>query len=302
MNRYGHKAAKDAVAGGVGQDGLANRSRGAAGLFIKVLPTTVYATPAAHVAGLAAVAQDRLSRADRDAQRLERSASSAQAQTASPLFNALLCRAKASKKGGIERILDAIFRAARADGLIDEDVESSVDSTGMESQHVSRHFLKRSGRVKRYRRWTKLTIACEHSTHLIAAGDVRAGPSNDSPTFEPILRSAAKRLRIRRVLADGGYDAEGNHLLCRQLGIRSSVIPVNLRGGRSEAVSGKHRRQMLNRFPHRKYKNRWHVESVFSRLKRNLGSALTARNAASRERECYCRVITHDLSILRPLY
>jgi Transposase DDE domain len=153
--------------------------------------------------------------------------------------------------------------------------------------------------MKQYRPWTKLTIVCHNSTHLIAAADVRVGPCNDSPAFGPTVGEAVERLPIDRLLGDGGYDSEGNHQRCRELGIRSSVIPVNNRGRDPQAITGKYRRQMLRRFPRRIYGRRWQVESVISRFKRVLGCELTARTAAGRERECYCRVITHDLSILR---
>jgi len=42
----------------------------------------------------------------------------------------------------------------------------------------------------------------------------------------------------------------------------------------------------------------WTIESVFSRHKRLLGSALRGKSDSSRERECYLRVLTHDLMLL----
>jgi transposase len=56
---------------------------------------------------------------------------------------------------------------------------------------------------------------------------------------------------------------------------------------------------MAQRFAHKAYGNRWQVESVFSRNKRLFGSALRARSAATRKQECYIRVLTHHLMILR---
>jgi hypothetical protein len=169
----------------------------------------------------------------------------------------------------------------------------------MASHHVSQYFLRRRGRTKRYRPWTKLTIVCDNDTHLVAGVDVRTGPGNDAPAFVPTLEPAVNRLPIHRLLADAGYDAESHHQLCRRLGIASSVIPVNTRGRSPESITGKYRRQMQRRFPDRIYRHRWQAESVISRIKRGFGDALTARTSASRERECYCRVIAHDLSILR---
>jgi transposase len=55
---------------------------------------------------------------------------------------------------------------------------------------------------------------------------------------------------------------------------------------------------MKKRFPKRKYGQRWQAESAFSRHKRLLGSALRARSDAARERECYLRVLTHNIMLL----
>lgn len=87
------------------------------------------------------------------------------------------------------------------DDLITDEIEAGIDSTSMESRHVSPHFLNRGGRTRRYRRWTKPTILCDHKTHLIVAGYVRAGPSNDALTFALTLKRAAERLPIKRLPA-----------------------------------------------------------------------------------------------------
>ena len=77
---------------------------------------------------------------------------------------------------------------------------------------------------------TKMTLVVHTTTHLILGLVVSEGPSHDSPLFEPALRQAAGQVPLDRVLADGGYDAEDNHVLAREiLGIRSSVIKVNRR-------------------------------------------------------------------------
>ncbi len=110
-----------------------------------------------------------------------------------------------------------------------------------------------------------------------------------------------------RVLADAAFDSEENHRLAREdLGARSTVIPLNRRNRGRKWPKTRYRRQMVKRFRrkprgsrHRRvYGQRWQVESAFSRHKRLLGSALRGRSDASRERECYLRVLTHNLMIL----
>ena len=117
---------------------------------------------------------------------------------------------------------------------------------------------------------------------------------------------ATWNLEIDRLLADGGYDSEANHRLARRdLGIRSTVINLNRRGkgigrkpSRRKWAKSPYRRQMYRRFHRRKYGQRWQAESVISRFKRRLGSALRGRSDHSRGREGDLRVFTHNLMIL----
>jgi len=109
-----------------------------------------------------------------------------------------------------------------------------------------------------------------------------------------------------RVLADAAFDSERHHRFARQdLGIRSSIIPINPRGHEGEP-GGRYRRQMARHFRPRAEGNRrkrvfgqrWQAESAFSRHKRRLGSVLFGRSDASRERECRLRLLTHNLMLL----
>jgi len=101
------------------------------------------------------------------------------------------------------------------------------------------------------------------------------------------------------VLGDAAFDSEANHRLAREeLGIRSTVIPLNRRNRGRKWPKTKYRRQMKQRFAKRKYGQRWQVESAISRHKRRLGSALSGRSDAARERESRLRVLTHDIMLL----
>jgi transposase len=174
----------------------------------------------------------------------------------------------------------------------------SVDATGLESRHISRHFLRRQGRIQYHRRYPKLTAACDNASHLIAGVDLTLGPCNDAPGFAPAIRQAACHLRVQRVMADAAYDAEALHALCRQdLGIRTTIIPVNSRGSDVEPTT-RYRRLMHRRFPSKIFGQRWQIESVFSRFKRRLGEALTARSHKRRNQESLLRVLTYDLMII----
>lgn len=184
--------------------------------------------------------------------------------------------------------------------MIGSSAEVCVDATGLESRHISRHFLARSGRMKRYRSYPKLTVLSENRTHLIAADLVERAPANDAPGLPPVVRQAARRLSISVLYADAAYDSEAHHRLCREeLGMDRTIIPINSRGRPQAVPSTPYRAEMKERFPQEQAGQRWQVESVISRLKRRLGSSLTGRTDQSRARECHIRVLTHDLMILR---
>ncbi len=212
----------------------------------------------------------------------------------------MLRRTTALKKRALESLLNGIFQRAADQNLLSDKPEGAIDATGLESRHTSQHYVKRCG-YKRFLRysWPKVTLVCDTQTHLIAACIVTQGPSQDSPQFEPALLQASRHIHFDCLLADAGYDGEHNHRLAREsLGIRLTVIDLNPRRSR-KWPKAKYRRQMKKRFCHRIYNHRWQIESVISRHKRLLGSSLRSRNESSREKECFVRILTHNLMILR---
>lgn len=184
-------------------------------------------------------------------------------------------------------------------GLIDERPEAAIDATGLESRHTSRYYFVRSRKKQSARLWTKLTVVCHTTSHFFTSATVSTGPSNDGPQFAPAMKRSAVFIAWDRVLGDAAFDSEENHRLCRNnLRVRSTVIPINRRNQGRKWPKSKYRRQMKRRFHRRKYGQRWQAESAFSRHKRLLGSALRGRSEPSRERECYLRVLTHNLMLL----
>jgi transposase len=219
----------------------------------------------------------------------------------------VLRRAAAAKKGDFVVLLLAATTAAADRGLIGEAPTAAVDATGLESRHASRYFFQRAGRKHTSRSWTKLTVACDTRSHFLVGATVTAGPSNDAPQFRPALAQASLAVRWDRVLADAAFDAEDHHRYAREdLGVRATVIPLNRRRQGRKWPKTPYRRQMVRRFRkkprgsrHRRvYGQRWQAESAFSRHKRRLGSALAGRSDDSRKRECYLRVLTHDVMLL----
>src|SRR5215831_758141 len=264
---------------------------GPAGLFLEVLAARLHPAPALRPAGPEDLLQDRLPRPRRPAPGLRRVARRPRAGQAAALLHPLLRRRAALKKGEVVLLLFQATVRAQGRGLIGDKPEAAVDATGLESRHTSRYFFKRAGR--------KLSATCHTASHFFTSATVTLGPSNDSPQFRPALHQACLVVSWDRVLGDAACDSEENHRLAREdLGVRSTVIPINRRNQGRTWPKTKYRRQMKKRFPKRKYGQRWQVESAFSRHKRRLGSALASRSDASRERESRLRVLTHDIMLL----
>jgi hypothetical protein len=219
----------------------------------------------------------------------------------------VLRRRPAAKKGEFVLLLLHATARAQESGLIGARPEAAVDATGLESRHTSRYFFKRAGKKLSAQSWVKLTVSCDTASHFFTSATVTLGPSNDSPQFRPVLQQACLIVSWDRVLGDAAFDSEENHRLAREdLGVRSTVIPLNRRNRGRKWPKTKYRRQMKRRFRkkprgsrHRRvYGQRWQAESAFSRHKRRLGSALTGRSEPAREREGRLRVLTHNIMLL----
>ena len=211
------------------------------------------------------------------------------------------------KRGAYVALLLRATTSAQDCGLITDTPTVAVDGTGLESRHTSRYFFKRAERKHSSRLWTKLTVACDTQSHFFAGATVATGPSNDSPQLRPVMIQASLAVTWDRMLADTAFDSEDHHRSGREdLGVRSTVIPLNRRGHGRKWPKTRYRRQMVKRFRQkpkgsryrRVFGQRWQVESAFSRHKRRLGSSLGGRSDASRERECRLRVLTHNLMLL----
>jgi hypothetical protein len=152
-----------------------------------------------------------------------------------------------------------------------------------------------------------LAVTCDTRSHFLTAATASLGPAKDAPKFRRLMAQASLVIGYDRVLADAAFDSEECRRFCREeLGIHSTVIALNRRNRWRKWPKTRYRRQTVRRFRKRPRKSRyrrvcgqrWQAESAFSPHKRLLGSALGGKSDASRELECYLRVLTHDLILL----
>jgi len=197
---------------------------------------------------------------------------------------------------------------ARQQGLIGEKSElAAIDSTGLESNHRSTYFGSRCGQRKR--RFPKVSIVIDVSSHLCLGAVVERGPKPDDPAFDRLVRASYRRQPFEVLLADAGYDGENHHRYLRdQFDVLGIIPPIRGRppDDPHQQPKGMFRGLMAEYWDDLEemvYGQRWQVETTFSMVKRNLGSALTARRRHALDREIHLRLLTHNLMIIRrPLH
>lgn len=183
---------------------------------------------------------------------------------------------------------------------------AAVDSTGLQLGHVSDYFVRRRSReanvwqTTRYRRFGKLTLLVDCTSHIILGALPERGPKPDVNRLVDALDGLIDGVVIETLLADAGYDSEANHVYARdEHGIRSIIPAASGRPTRKPA-SGKHRRlmqQLFQRAERLRYGQRWQVETVNFMIKHNLTDELTAQTYWSQCRQMWLLAITHNVMI-----
>jgi hypothetical protein len=205
-----------------------------------------------------------------------------------------------------QRLLDETVAGAQRVGLLKKKVAlAAIDGTGFESRHISAYYVKRRERncktgyqTTTYTRYPYANIVCACRFHFVLAIVTGRGPGSDVPYYEPALRQTARRIAVNTLLADAGYDSERAHVFARtEHGIRA-IIPATRGRPTAKRLRGHWRNRMKQRFPKRKYGQRWQIETVNSMIKRVLGAALRARSYWSQSKEIVLKALTLNVMIL----
>lgn len=286
------------IAVGGRQNRSAGRPSGTSRLVLSQIQTRFYPVTALCHPGRQGIPANRLPGRGILPERLVRPAQGPENPQDTALHHLAKGPAAPFKKNAFLRLQSHVFQLAAKRGLLNGPVDASIDATGLESHHVSQHYLKRKGRTAQYRRWHKLILLCDNDSHLIPGVEVGYGPSYDGTFLPDTVKSAVDIIPIQLLLADSGFDDEKNHVLCREQLQIKSVIALNRRGSQRGVVTGKYRKQLDRRFPEKLYHQRAQAENVISCLKRRLESYLRARTESARQIECLMRVLTFNLMIL----
>lgn len=188
---------------------------------------------------------------------------------------------------------------------------AAVDSSGFEARHASRYFIWRTDAKKKgkepkkrrtYKRYGKLMLIIRCASHAILAAVPSVGPTPDVDQLDGVVAELPPSVAIRHLVGDAGFDSAHNHRLLRDYhGMLSTIPPEHGRPSKDPKAlpKDKYRRLMKTHFNKKAYRQRPQVETVFSMLKRNLGSALRGRSHWSRCRDMMLRVLTHNIALIR---
>jgi hypothetical protein len=187
------------------------------------------------------------------------------------------------------------------------------DSSGFDTHHASRYFVWRRDNNKddetrgkkrvSYKRFGKLMVIVCCKSHAIVSAVASQGPTPDIDQLDDVVAEIAPSINIRHMVLDAGFDSAHNHHLLREdKGMLSTIPPEHGRPPKNPNTMPRDRwrRWMKIRFRNgspRSYRKRPQVETVFSMMKRNLGSALAARTVRGRYRDMFLRVLTHNIAI-----
>lgn len=222
----------------------------------------------------------------------------------------------------VRRLLATTIHHVRTSGKV---AHAAGDSSGFESRHASRYYVwrrdsrkdpdekknkKRPKKRVSYKQFGKLMAIVCCVTHAILAAVASEGPTPDVDQLDEVVGQLPESIDIGHLLLDSGFDSGHNHELLREeLGIMSTIPPWSGRPPKDPDAqpSNKHRREMKRKFKNGSptvYGKRAQAETVFSMMKRNLGSELRGRSNKSRRIDIYLRVLTHNimLALLRLFY
>ena len=211
------------------------------------------------------------------------------------------------RNANVQRLLDATVARARPRKRRKRRPRirrAALDSTGFEAHHISHYFVRRRAKGEKrwqtttYKRFPKLAVLCDCDSHLILSAVAGRGPGPDITHFEQAIVAATRRVRLGTLYADAGYDAEWVHLVGREMLDVRTIIPPKIGRPTDKPPSGEYRRLMSQRIHLTCYGQRWQDETVFSMMKRRLGSAVNARSYWSQCRALMLKALTHNILLL----
>lgn len=164
-----------------------------------------------------------------------------------------------------------------------------IDSTGFSRTNPSYHYIKRIGRKKAVRRYTKLSALFDIPERKFCAIRVRVKARHDIKDVPGLIESIP---RGSTTCMDASYDAEDVHQRCFDRQIKAITKP------KKNAKKGFYRKKQRNYFCLEAYHQRSLSETGFWCLKGKYGSNVSGKGAASNRAELHLKAIAHNLGLL----
>jgi hypothetical protein len=203
--------------------------------------------------------------------------------------------------------LSSSLEQARERDLLDEShTLAAVDSTGLESRHVSQHYLLRVGNREQLTRcYHTYAEVVDVRSHLCLGLWSGMGPNPDQKHFLTVMnRACHNHPFLLGVLADAGYDGEKYQkylykYFYEKYGVVAVVMPKQgLPENNPNPPRAFYRRFLYDHWPKELYHQRAQAETRMSMAKRLLGACLKARTYICRRVQIWIRSITLNLMIV----
>ena len=104
----------------------------------------------------------------------------------------------------IKNLLDSEYRPAHNNA---KSYIGAIDSTGLKLRGNGEWLLKKHGENNR-RRWLKFHIISDVETHEIIVYSLTSDKVGDSREFEHLLKDSLKKVDLKKLYGDGGYDSK----------------------------------------------------------------------------------------------
>ena len=186
-------------------------------------------------------------------------------------------------------------------------VRTGIDSTGFQLTRASAHYTKvlkkDKKKLRRIKKYLKLTTFIDLDKQLIISQKIRRSPANDSPDFKPTIRKGKEILdkagkKAKSCDGDKGYDSEENHKIVVEYLKAEDRIRLKYRDKPVHRTRGEHRKKAKRRINKLRANYRSKNETVFSVIKRVQGSMIRSRNVSMQNKELLFKEIAYNASRL----
>jgi len=181
--------------------------------------------------------------------------------------------------------------------------EFAIDSSGFRTTTFNEYCNQKHNKGKRVHKWLKAHICVGVKTNIVTGVEVTPGYYNDSPQFEPLVRTTNESgFTMDEVSADMAYSSRDNLDLVDNVGGIGYIPFKSDATGRSKGSpiwkKMYHYFQMNQDDFMEHYHKRSNVETTFHMIKAKFGDKLKSRKDTAQVNELLCKIIAHNIVVL----